>query len=143
MIWYTFCYIVYYKDMYCSTCKTTENLCPSPYARYKTKSYYICRGCNTRNQRAKRARYKALVYDHYGRKCNCCGETEILFLSVDHVNNDGNTHKHRSGQRVLGAALYGQIVSSGYPDSYQILCMNCNYGKHKNSGVCPHEANGL
>ena len=122
----------------CTSCKGTENLSPSPYHHYKNKYYYLCRNCNTRNQRLKRDKARYLVYEHYGAKCNCCGETETMFLSIDHINNDGNEHRFRSGKRVTGAALCGQIVKAGYPDSYQILCMNCNYGKHKNSGVCPH-----
>lgn len=28
-------------------------------------------------------------FDQYGAICACCGETEILFLTFDHINNDG------------------------------------------------------
>jgi len=127
-------------NLYCTSCKITENLCPKPYTSYKDRNcYYLCRGCNTRNQKFKRDRDKVLVYKYYGAKCNCCGEEEMKFLTVDHVNNDGNKHRYRGGLRVLGSALCGQIIKAGYPDSYQILCMNCNYGKYKNNGVCPHD----
>ena len=33
--------------------------------------------------------YKEKVFDHYGWVCACCGEAEPLFLTIDHVNNDG------------------------------------------------------
>lgn len=31
---------------------------------------------------------KHQVYKAYGGKCSCCDESEILFLQIDHVNND-------------------------------------------------------
>ena len=85
-----------------------------------------------------RARCKTLVFEHYGAFCACCGETEILFLSVDHINNDGNVHTTKTGKKVTGLYLYSQIIAQGYPDTYQILCMNCNWGKRMNQGICPH-----
>ncbi|UOF80565.1 icea protein [Caudoviricetes sp.] len=84
------------------------------------------------------ARRKAEVFKHYGAVCACCGEQQVLFLSVDHINNDGNSHVTSTGKRINGVYLYSQIVSQGYPDTYQILCMNCNWGKRMNKGVCPH-----
>jgi|SRR5579884_262445 len=83
---------------------------------------------------------KDLVYSHYGNKCNCCGEAEICFLTIDHVNNDGHADKMPCGRRRLGAYLYTQIIKENFPqDKYQILCYNCNCGKHRNNGVCPHQ----
>ena len=26
-----------------------------------------------------------------------------------------------------------------FPEGFQILCFNCNAGKHRNGGRCPHE----
>lgn len=78
---------------------------------------------------------KKLVYDHYGWLCRCCGETNELFLSIDHVNNDGNTDEWRGRS---APTRYKKIIDKGYPDSIQILCMNCNWGKRMNKGVCPH-----
>ena len=128
--------------MYCTSCKTTDNLNNKPYSYYKGKGFYLCRPCSARNARTRRLKQKTKVFNHYGNKCNCCGEKEVYFLSIDHVNNDGNGHRHPSGGRVLGAALYTHIIHNDYPDSFQILCMNCNYGKHKNNGVCPHKEVG-
>jgi hypothetical protein len=31
------------------------------------------------------------------------------------------------------------IIKSGFPNSFQILCYNCNNGKRMNRGVCPHQ----
>lgn len=81
---------------------------------------------------------KEVVFAHYGWKCACCGERERLFLSIDHVNNDG--HLDRAGKRRSSARLYRKIKNQGFPASYQVLCMNCNFGKRMNNGVCPHQA---
>jgi hypothetical protein len=31
-------------------------------------------------------------------------------------------------------------VKQGFPDGFQTLCFNCNVGKYKNGGVCPHQS---
>jgi len=30
---------------------------------------------------------KNKVYEHYGNKCGCCGETHREFLTIDHIND--------------------------------------------------------
>ena len=82
-----------------------------------------------------KAKYKKIVFDYYGWECSCCGERVVKFLSVDHVNNDG--HLDRKAGR-SGASMYRKIIKEGLPETYQILCMNCNFGKKVNGGVCPH-----
>jgi hypothetical protein len=84
-------------------------------------------------------RLKAEVYLVYGPWCNCCGEKEPLFLSLDHVDNNGNTER-----KVFNSLqLLKKIVREGFPKTYQILCMNCNHGKHRNGGTCPHKSRVL
>jgi hypothetical protein len=91
-----------------------------------------------RTQRAQ-AVCRAQVFEAYGGyKCNCCGETEPLFLSIDHIDNNG-AEERKSGQYAgSGYSFYRWLRKSGFPPGYQVLCMNCNTGKHKNGGVCPH-----
>jgi hypothetical protein len=80
-----------------------------------------------------------VVYRAYGGyKCACCGETEKLFLSIDHVNNDGAEHK-RSMKLNTGEQLHRWLIRNNFPEGFQVLCMNCNWGKHRNNGVCPHQ----
>lgn len=88
-------------------------------------------------QRRLTMRSKALVYEHYGSICNCCGESEPKFLSIDHVNNDG--YKERKSRGGSSQMLYRNIIKQNFPDTYQILCMNCNTGKSRNNGICPHK----
>lgn len=86
-----------------------------------------------------RAKYKDLAYKHYGGYvCACCGETEPLFLTLDHVNNDGYMMRKYGKQGT--ASLYHWLHKHGYPEGYQVLCMNCNFGKARNGGVCPHKS---
>lgn len=88
-----------------------------------------------------RARLKAEVFAAYGGAiCACCRETEYLFLSVDHINNDGAAQRKELGNSGTGAPFHAWLKKNGFPPGYQILCMNCNCGKRMNKGVCPHEA---
>jgi hypothetical protein len=73
----------------------------------------------------------------YGNACECCGETEPLFLEIDHVNGDGQQHRSKVGSVT---ASYRDIVWREFPTDYRLLCANCNHGRYRNGGVCPHAA---
>jgi len=82
-------------------------------------------------------RYEALT--HYSGdppQCACCGETEMAFLTIDHADGSGN--KHRKALHAARTSLYPWLRKHGFPDGFQVLCMNCNwatrYGK-----PCPHK----
>lgn len=78
-----------------------------------------------------------------GYKCACCGETEPKFLSIDHINNDGAEHRRSMGYNENGkgasSATLGWLKRHNYPPGFQVLCMNCNHGRARNNGVCPHK----
>lgn len=81
---------------------------------------------------------KDAAYSAYGGyKCSCCGEIEPMFLTLDHINNDGNKQREKHGK--TPERLYRWLKKNSYPDGFQVLCMNCNLGKHRNGGVCPHQ----
>jgi hypothetical protein len=80
---------------------------------------------------------KTKIFDHYGYKCSCCGETEPRFLSIEHKNLDGA--EHRRNKRTNG--VYFDIIKANYPDSYEILCMNCNWSQRYGE-PCPHKNEG-
>lgn len=86
-----------------------------------------------------RVKIRNQVFNHYGGKCACCGESELGFLSIDHINNDGSLDVMPSGKRRTGSLLYANIILNNYPETFQLLCMNCNWGKRK-SRVCPHKS---
>lgn len=87
---------------------------------------------------------KREVIDAYGGKCACCGETELVFLTIDHVENDGAEHRREmageSGNySQAGTRTYRWLRERNYPAGFQVLCANCNYGKQWNGGICPHQ----
>lgn len=86
-----------------------------------------------------RTKLKREVVDRMGGKCTCCGETEIEFLTVDHVNNDGNTERKAGKFKPGGSYSFLIVKQQGYPNKYQLLCFNCNYSKHLGNGVCIHQ----
>jgi len=96
---------------------------------------------NAEYQKRYRLKLKTKVFNHYGNECACCGETEPCFLSIDHVNNDGYAMRKYGGHvpQHHGARFYLWIVNHNFPDDFQILCMNCNFGKARNGGICPHQ----
>jgi len=78
---------------------------------------------------------KAEVIAAYGGECVCCGETNPLFLSIDHINGGGQAERRKYGR---GRVFYQYLKSLGYPkDKYRLLCHNCNasFGHY---GYCPH-----
>ena len=78
---------------------------------------------------------KLRVFGAYGGKCVCCGEKELIFLSIDHVNNDGARHR----KEVASGQLYRWLEKNNFPPNFQILCFNCNRAKYVNGGLCPHK----
>lgn len=83
---------------------------------------------------------KDQVFEAYGGYiCACCGEKEPMFLSIDHIDNNGATERKSGLYRGSGTAFYQWLRKNKFPLGYQVLCMNCQIGKHKNGGVCPHQ----
>ncbi len=120
--------------------------CKDCYA-LKTKEWVQMHGTPERragweaNRRLAKGRIKDAVFGAYGGYvCACCGETERLFLSIDHVKNDGASwRKEIFGTRLAtGWQTYRWLFKHGFPAGFQVLCMNCNFGKRMNNGTCPH-----
>jgi len=77
----------------------------------------------------------------YGGSCACCGESNIVFLTIDHVNNDG-AKRRRLGEPG-GGLLYKKLRRQKTLDpTLQVLCWNCNMGKRMMGG-CPHQDNSF
>jgi len=80
------------------------------------------------------AKCKRLVFEHYGKICKCCGEDEKLFLTIDHINGGGEKHRKKIGRKICV-----WLFKNNFPEGFQTLCFNCNWGKHINGGICPHK----
>jgi hypothetical protein len=73
----------------------------------------------------------------YGNRCVCCGETNVRFLTIDHINSDGAEHKRKTNGKSQKIARW--LKANNYPDGFQVLCFNCNCGRALNGGICPHQ----
>lgn len=134
------------KDGFACWCKTCQR------AKYK-KTYFEGNGrpnalqrYNQRRQqpgfikamRERGKKYRDLVraeiFAAYGGAlCRCCGEQDQSVLCVDHVNNDGASHRKQLGK----PGIYEWLRRNKYPAGFQILCMNCNQAKRMNNGELP------
>lgn len=87
--------------------------------------------CRRRNLRATE-RLKREVVEAYGGQCSCCGESDIHFLTLDHVNG------RQPGETKKGEKMYRLAKREGFPKKYRALCQNCNsaFGHY---GFCPHD----
>lgn len=143
----------------CTSCKIEKPI--SEFYAYKGRPNAICKACKNAYSAARyeakksiilaqmAAKYSELrdeVFAAYGGYvCACCGETEPLFLTLDHVGNNGNEHRRelagetKDYRSMTGIATYRALKKAGFPAGYQVLCSNCNHGKHRNGGVCPHQ----
>lgn len=73
----------------------------------------------------------------YGGKCQCCGESQVEFLTIDHINGRTDEIKH-GGLPLTGKKLWSRMKTLGWPkEHYQLLCFNCNCAKGI-YGKCPH-----
>lgn len=109
----------------------------------------MCQPCNSdsiaRNRDLRNRLRDAAIKRYGGYVCKCCGEDEPLFLHIDHINNDGASHR-RELRKKLGlkyslssSRFYRWLKQNSYPEGFQVLCANCNLGKARNGGICPHK----
>ena len=92
---------------------------------------------NAEWQRKRHRELRCEAIEAYGGECVCCGENEPTFLDLDHIHNDGHQHRVVVGNTTR---LMIFLKRDGWPrDRIQLLCCNCNQGKDRNGGICPHK----
>lgn len=87
---------------------------------------------------------KTEVLKHYSPKLKCVGYDnqlgcpfncdDIRCLSMDHIAGGGTQHRialsgGKNPKGVGGSTLYRYLKKEGYPNGYQVLCMNCQFIK--------------
>tara|TARA_B100001123_G_C14787965_1_gene819229 strand:- start:64 stop:663 length:600 start_codon:yes stop_codon:yes gene_type:complete len=113
----------------------------------ENRAYYLQKARKDREEngehinklrRERQSKIKEEVYRHYGNgkiMCVCCGESNIKFLTLDHIHNNGK--QHRSGKS-FRLAVWAK--KNNYPSTLQVMCMNCNWARSKESDkICPHK----
>jgi hypothetical protein len=88
-------------------------------------------------QKQYRLRRKIKVLEKYSNgniECSCCRESVLEFLSIDHINGGGTSHR----KSLKSADIYAWLLKNDFPKGFRILCHNCNQaiGKY---GICPHK----
>lgn len=125
----------------CKFCRRADYLKHQParlaiQARYRRQKLQKCREA----VRSWRADLRSELINGYGGKCECCGESEHTFLTIDHRLGGGNLHV-----RMLGGnyKLYLELKKQGWPkDLFRLLCWNCNFATRRGNS-CPHQRNAL
>jgi hypothetical protein len=83
-----------------------------------------------------RRQLKAEMFEAYGEKCSCCGETEPRFLTLEHTRRDGAQHRLSLGGQTM---VYTDLRKRGWPrEGYTLLCWNCNCAT-RTGEPCPHQ----
>jgi hypothetical protein len=96
------------------------------------------------SQRERNLKIKIQVLTHYSGGsspyCKCCGEQEIVFLQLDHVNRDGAEHRRELKKQGKLSGFYAMLVREDFPNDYdlQVLCCNCNFATRFGL-ACPHQ----
>lgn len=72
---------------------------------------------------------KNIVFSHYGRKCTCCGQSDLDFMHLHHINNDGADHRREIGAGSNGKiSFYRWLINNDFNSDrpLETLCANCN-----------------
>lgn len=121
---------------YCNDCRA-KRLKAKHLSRLEKEGESYKKKLNDSNKASKK-RLKDEVITAYGGRCACCQETRVEFLTLDHVNNDGATHRKKEGIKT-GTSTWAWARANGFPSTLQLLCWNCNSSKGA-YGYCPHNA---
>ena len=105
----------------------------------------LCVRCGQENQRkvdkahTKRMKYLALaMYSGEPPHCVCCNESNLTFLTIDHIAGGGR-HEIRELGLDAGRKFYTWLIKQPFnPSKYRTLCYNCNYS-YGIYGYCPHK----
>ncbi len=108
--------------------------------RTALKNPELYRSFSREHTNRKNRMVRTQVIGHYSNGtfvCLCCGQSERDFLTIDHINGNGNEMSRERGIPRAGPRLYMWLFRNRFPEGYQIVCMNCNMSKAKH-GACVH-----
>lgn len=132
-----------YLARYRGRCKQ-KGLCPRC-GGVREDGGHLCKKCRSdsaKSQIVTKLRLKLQAIEYYSDKtfkCACCGEDDIRFLQIDHINGGGNGHRRALGEKSASHQLTRWLKVNNYPPGYQVLCANCNIARSV-YGTCPHQS---
>ncbi len=110
--------------------------------RWRSKTRNLIDAAGTFIERNSKRRFRLSTYQalrhqailaYGGYRCACCGIREASFLTIDHIANGGSQHRRQV------RSFFNWLRDQGYPPGFQVLCSNCNHGRYRNRGICPHK----
>jgi hypothetical protein len=121
------------NQKYCSSCRKDMKVKSANEYYIENKEEVISRLKTTSEEN------KLICLVHYSGdppKCQCCGESELVFLTFDHINGDGNKHRKEDPS---SRYICKWLIKNNFPEGVvQVLCWNCQEAK-RILGYCPHE----
>ena len=122
---------------YCKVCQSWK-----PESEYWKNGKWLrsqCKKCHSDYNKRQYQKLKAEVLSHYGKlKCSWCGENDLRYLCLDHMNGGGRKHLKSIGlysskhNKILsGIGFYLYLRRNNYPNDppLQVLCLKCNQNK--------------
>lgn len=108
----------------CSRCKQIKSL-EEYYNNSDTNDgkHLICKLCDTLRQSVYSRLLRMEFVLAYGGKCQCCGETEIDLLTIEHIKNSGYRLVRSSNSKEVIKELKRLKWPKG---GHTVLCYNCN-----------------
>jgi hypothetical protein len=98
----------------------------------------IARGIKKNRVLHVKRRIKVLMHYSGGKmECACCGNKNLEFLCIDHINGGGSLQRNSAKYRY--GSLYDYLLRLGLPEGFRVLCHNCNLSLGF-YGYCPHQA---
>ena len=94
----------------------------------------LCYNCNCSKGIQFKDKYhlknKITVMNAYGGSCVSCGISDVRYLTIDHLNNDGAEQRRNLGCG-KGTTMYRWLIKNLFPKNLglQVLCYNCNCSK--------------
>lgn len=96
--------------------------------RIRVRTWQVANPDRVRASAVRRAaEIRAVVFDHYGWSCTCCGSARNL--CIDHVNGDGAEHRDWMKGTGRGIVIYRWLIKNDFPGGFQTLCTPCNVSK--------------
>lgn len=85
---------------------------------------------------------KQTYLDFYGNKCQCCGETNPKYLTMEHLRISRKEHISRIGYRASNITMMTDAIKTDSERQlFGLLCFNCNCNDSYKKGLaCPHKA---
>lgn len=73
----------------------------------------------------RRKKLRSEILDLLGGKCVCCGETNKIYLQVDHLNKDGKQHRALCNNDTY--TLFKDIKKNPSRFELRVLCASCHF----------------